>query len=119
MNCSKCGNPDRKIWPPSAEVPDFTDIASENWMSLARCSKCGVLWVGVPYEPYASFMYYVVWSKEEKEWREEIQKNEGAALHAWHKNQLKTFEGSLTSEDMQAIQAHRERSYGRDPYSEP
>ncbi|MBE0449036.1 MAG: hypothetical protein IBX64_13260 [Actinobacteria bacterium] len=106
------------IWPPSSEAPKFTDIDSANWMTLERCSKCGQLWAGVPYEPYASFMYYVAWPQEEREWKTQIQKDEGAALHSWHKSQLKTYSSTLTSQDLKAIEAHRERSYGRDPYSE-
>lgn len=118
MSCTKCGSPERKIWPPSGEAPKFTDVGSENWMTLVRCPKCGQLWAGVPYEPYASFMYYIAWCQEEQEWKNEIHKEEGTALHTWHKNQLKKYESTLTPNDLKAIEAHRERSYGRDPYSE-
>ncbi|MHC4063925.1 MAG: hypothetical protein ACYSUI_05420 [Planctomycetota bacterium] len=87
-------------------------------MLLCRCSSCGALWAGVPYEPYASFTYFVAWEGAEEEWRNAIGKEEGAALHAWHKEQLKVYEHTLTDHDRKAIKHHRERSVGRDPYTE-
>jgi len=118
MTCSECGFPERRIWPPSSATPHFVDVGAENWMVLSQCPECGTFWAGVPYEPHASFMYYVVWQESEDTWREKIEENEGLLLHTWHKIQLKKFEKTLTNSDLRSIEAHRERSYGRDPYSE-
>lgn len=118
MTCSTCGSPERKIWPPSSQVPKFKGLGSENWMSLVECPECCTLWAGVPYEPYASFVYYVKWVKSIEQWKFEIDHQGGSNLHAWHKEQLIKYKNTLNDKDMESIQYHRERSYGRDPYTE-
>lgn len=116
--CVTCGYPERKIWPPTGQAPKFKGMASKNWMSLVECPECGTLWVGVPYEPYASFIYYVPWDKSIEQWETEIALQDGSNLHAWHKEQLIKSKNTLSEKDLESIQHHRERSYGRDPYSE-
>jgi len=63
-------------------------------------------------------MYYVEWNKTKEEWESEIETQDGQILHAWHKAQLIKFKNTLNSKDVEAIEHHRNRSYGRDPYSE-
>lgn len=118
MTCKTCGNPERKIWPPVSQVPKFKGLGSENWMLLVECPECGNFWAGVPYEPYASFVYYVTWDKSIEQWKLEIGQKDGSNLHAWHKKQLLMYKNTLTDNDMESIQHHRERNYGRDPYTE-
>ena len=118
MSCSVCGKPERHIWPATSEGQKFDVIASENWMDLCRCASCGALWVGVGYEPYAMYIYFVTWERTEEEWHNEIATLKGASVHAWHKEQLKEHEHTLTDEDRKAIEHHRLRSSGRDPYFE-
>jgi len=118
MSCAICEFPERKVWPPLNCVPSFQDISSKNWMSLSECSSCQTLWVCVPYEPYASFPYYVVWSKNKSDWQQEIIEKDGAYLHEWHKQELIKHKGTLTIKDIAAIERHRIRSSGRDPYNE-
>jgi len=118
MNCTVCKSPRRKVWPPLSNLPPFDDVASKNWMSLSECSACETLWACVPYEPYASFPYYVVWVKTESEWQKEISENDGSYLHEWHKQELLKHKSTLTTEDIHAIEKHRARSSGRDPYNE-
>lgn len=93
-------------------------MASKNWLALASCRPCGSLWVGVPYEPYASFTYYVLWPKSEEAFENEAGIGGGRDLHAWHKDQLKQSKSTLTEADWNAIEHHRNRSYGRDPFSD-
>jgi len=95
MTCSVCGYPDRRIWPPSNDASKFNDIASENWMFLSSCTSCEALWCGVPYEPYASFTYYVLWERTKEEWFDEINSNDGVKLHDWHLNELNQHRHSL------------------------
>lgn len=118
MTCRICGYPERKIWPPTSQAPKFKRVASENWMSLVECVECGTLWTGVPYEPYASFIYYVPWDKSIGQWKIAIDLQDGSNLHTWHKGQLIKYSNTLSEKDLESIQNHRERSYGRDPYSE-
>ena len=118
MTCKNCEFPIRKVWPPLGNVPKFIDIDSQNWMSLSKCGSCKTLWVSVPYEPYASFKYSVVWNKNETQWKNEISKDEGKELHNWHKSELLKYRDTLSQQDIEAIQTHRERSSGRDPYNE-
>lgn len=116
MTCSQCGKPERHIWPPCNQAEKLTEIACEHWMSLSRCSSCDALWVGVPYEPYASFTYFVIWEKTEEQWQQAMAQLKGNALFAWHTQQLKAHEHTLTNDDREAIKHHQDRSGGRAPY---
>jgi hypothetical protein len=96
MKCSTCEAPKRQIWPPSSKAPSFNERGTENWMSLCTCPSCGALWAGVPYEPCASVLYFVPWTKTENEWLAEIRKSDGESLHKWHKQQLLNQRHTLT-----------------------
>lgn len=117
MPCSICESPLRKIWPPVSPYPELDDVDSCNWMSLSECKLCKTLWACVPYEPYASFKYSVVWGKSKAEWSREIRLNKGKNLHDWHNSQLLIYKDSLNQEDIIAIEKHRIRSSGHDPYT--
>ncbi|MBN1125392.1 MAG: hypothetical protein JXA82_10315 [Sedimentisphaerales bacterium] len=70
----------------------------------------------MPYEPYASYMYFVQWEKSSKEWHNVYSLDDGEELQKWHKKQLQTFKMTLTKDDWASIENHRQRSYGRTPF---
>jgi len=117
ISCDLCGYPSRRVWPPSSKCPKFQQVESKNWMTLAACPSCDVRWVGVGWEPYASFEYWVPWEHSDNQWNAEIDDGEGRRIHKWHHEQLKTNEDTLTAEDLADVAVHRARNYGRDPFN--
>ncbi|MCK5269207.1 MAG: hypothetical protein KAJ46_00425 [Sedimentisphaerales bacterium] len=116
MLCKICGSPERKMWPPSSRTPSFDTIKKGNWITLVECLECKSLWVGVPYEPYAVFVYFVRWEKTVADWQELHDADDGEQISEWHTKQLLALEPTLSEEDKKAVEWHRQRSYGRTPF---
>lgn len=113
--CERCGAPARPFWPPSTTQPAFEKRATQNWLTLSACAACGQLWVGVPYEPYASFVYQVSWDEPETSWSRLAEQDDGRPVVAWAEGRIKATWQQLGSEDRAAVEHHRARSYGRNP----
>jgi hypothetical protein len=114
-NCTNCGAPGRPFWPPSATPPSFEKRATRNWLTLSECSSCGQLWVGVPYEPYASFIYEVPWDDSAESWLKLAEQDDGKAAVKLAEARIKATWWQLGPEDLAAVEHHRQRSYGRNP----
>jgi hypothetical protein len=76
---------------------------------------CGQLWVGVPYEPYASSDYQVPWDDSETDWSRLAEQNDGRAVAEWAEGQIKATWRQLGPEDRAAIAHQGLRSHGRNP----
>jgi hypothetical protein len=113
--CERCGAPARPFWPPSTTQPAFEKRAIRNWFTLSACAVCGQLWVAVPYEPYASFVYQVPWDASETDWSRLAEQNDGRAVVGWAEGRAKATWRQLGPEDLAAVERHRQRSYGRNP----
>ena len=119
MHCLKCHAPDRKLWPPVEGVPEFRCVDVGEWISLASCLECEALWTVVPWEPYASFPYWVVWPTVATEWRLLHDIDAGRALHEWHESEVRRLVKSLANVELAAVEAHHLRSRGRSPLDRP
>ena len=116
MKCSKCGAPEREMWPPSSTQPDWVSIKVGNWIELVRCPDCKCIWCVVPHEPYASFPYAVLWKHSVREWELLHELDEAKTLHHWHIARLQELRSTATDQDESAIEWHQARSYGRTPF---
>jgi len=114
--CSDCQAPTKQLWVPSSSTPDFIVVHRGDWISLEQCASCKSFWVEVPYEPYASFPYRVLWTKSADEWKSIYAVDRGKTLHKWHSVRIRQLAHSLTREDKEAVEWHRVRSYGRTPF---
>jgi hypothetical protein len=70
----------------------------------------------VPYEPYESFPYLVLWRWDEAFWRHVHNTDNGATLNQWHRASLLGAWEKLTDEDRKAVERHKQRAYGTTPY---
>lgn len=113
--CASCGAPRRPFWPPSATPPAFEKRALVKWLTLSECSACGQLWVGVTYEPYASFIYQVRWDDSAANWSRLAEQSAGRPIVEWAVARIKSTWQQLDLEDQVAVKHHRRRSYGRNP----
>jgi hypothetical protein len=95
--------------------PAFERRGARNWLTLFKCAACGQLWVGVPYEPYASFLYQVLWNGSETDWSKQVEQDDGRAVVERAEGHIKATWRQLGPEDQAAIEHHRLRSYGRNP----
>jgi hypothetical protein len=100
---------------PLTAQPAFERLSGKNWLTLARCCACHQLWVGIPYEPYASFIYQVAWSDRADNWSALVERDEGKGVVDWAEAQIKATWQQLESADRAAIEQHRRRSFGRNP----
>jgi hypothetical protein len=73
----------------------------------------------VPWEPYGSFPYLVAWPFSKQDWLRLGVDDDGEMLHNWHHATLAESLSALTAEEITAVEAHRERSYGRSPLDRP
>jgi hypothetical protein len=113
--CERCGAPARPFWPPPTTQPTFEKRATRNWLTLSECPACVQLWVGVPYEPYASLLYQVPWNDSAENWLQLAEQNEGKAIVGLVEARVKATWRQLGPEDLAAVEHHRQRSYGRNP----
>jgi hypothetical protein len=113
--CASCGAPARPFWPPSTRQPVFEKRATQNWLTLSECATCGQLWTGVPYEPYASFIYLVPWYRSAADWLMLAEQDHGRSVVEWAESRIRATWQQLGSADQAAIEHHRQRSYGRNP----
>lgn len=88
---------------------------TRNWLTLSECPTCGQLWVGVPYEPYASFVYEVPWNDSAENWLKLAERDDGKAVVELVEARIKATWRQLGPEDLAAVEHHRQRSYGRNP----
>jgi len=110
MKCTQCQFPERKLWT-YASHPDFETIETGNWVILEKCSHCGQLWCKVPYEPYSSFPFWTAWQYTEEEWKRLNEIDNAMILHEWHANVIREELERLTKEDLEAVDAWRDRTY--------
>jgi hypothetical protein len=113
--CASCGAPARPFWPPSTTQPGFEKRVTQNWLTLSECPVCGHLWVGIPYEPYASFIYQVPWDRSEADWSRLAKQDGGRAVVDFADARIGATWRQLGPEDQAAIEHHRQRSFGRNP----
>lgn len=121
MNCTNCQSPERKLWVlfgPHPK-PTLTDAESGNWTWLQRCEQCGALWCLSRYEPYASFPYVVLWPSDRAAWRRVSVRDAGESLGRWHASMVREHLQCLPAAELAQVEAHRRRSYGRNPIDEP
>ena len=119
--CVNCEAPQRTLWVMFGlhRKPIVSEEANGNWISLERCDTCGSLWCASPYEPYASFSYLVAWSDSQEAWKRIHGLDEGKTLLAWHAYAIAAYWRSLPKEEQEEVEAHRKRSYGRNPIDDP
>lgn len=113
--CSFCRAPERQLWPPDSRQDGLQTEQRGDWMLLDRCPNCGWLWCRVPYEPYASFSYAVLWRHTDGDWQHVYDADDGETLHQWHKATVQRRAASLSAEDQAKLEHHRDRSGGRTP----
>ena len=107
------------MWPPSSAAPKWERVEVGNWIELLRCPGCDRLWCAVPYEPYGSFPYSVLWLRTIEEWRQLHEyDDEALTLHRWHQARVQMLRSRMNKQDKRAVAWHRERSYGRTPFDE-
>jgi hypothetical protein len=104
------------MWPPSSKQPEWVSIKIGNWIELVRCPGCEQSWCVVPHEPYASFLYAVLWQHSVQEWEQIHNLDEAQTLHRWHIARLQELRSSATEQDVKEIEWHQKRSYGRTPF---
>jgi hypothetical protein len=114
MTCAHCHYPSRSLWTFDAP-PEFEELAAKNYMGLCRCPKCAQLWCGVPYEPHASFWFWVAWPYSAEEWHTLIEREDGRLLGEWHEAAVVELHVSLPSKDRDVVEAWRRRAYGFTP----
>jgi hypothetical protein len=95
--------------------PRLEKRATRNWLTLSECATCGQLWVGIPYEPYASFIYEVPWNDSAENWLKLAEHDDGKAVMKLVEARVKSTWQQLGPEDLAAVEYHRQRSYGRNP----
>jgi hypothetical protein len=116
MNCSKCGAPEREMWTPSSNQPDWVSVKFGNWIKLGSCLDCDRMWCVVPHEPYASFPYAVLWQYSVNDWIKIHDLDEAKTLHTWHIARLQELRSTATDQDEKEIEWHQKRSFGRTPF---
>src|SRR5688572_25246692 len=121
MNCTNCQSPERKLWVlfGSHQQPTLTDTETGNWTWLQRCEQCGALWCLSRYEPHASFPYLVLWPHDSATWHRVSERDAGLSLGRWHASMVRQHWQSLPTAELDQVEAHRRRSYGRNPIDEP
>jgi hypothetical protein len=97
------------------DQPALQKLEARNWLILSECAVCRQLWVGVPYEPYASFIYQVAWQDSAANWSKLAERDDGKAVVEWAEAQIKATWQQLEPADRAAIEHHRQRSFGRNP----
>nr|WP_147664731.1 hypothetical protein [Candidatus Prometheoarchaeum syntrophicum]QEE17847.1 hypothetical protein DSAG12_03685 [Candidatus Prometheoarchaeum syntrophicum] len=121
MECNNCEAPKRKIYGPHKKRPnkDLEEADIGNWVMLLRCPKCEKLWVSVPYEPYASFEYLILWDFTKEDWRMIHDLDNASTIHEWHGQSVKDLWSTLPDNERESVLSHRKRSYGRNPIDIP
>ena len=121
VNCTNCQAPERGLWVSfgTHRQPKLTETERGNWTSLQLCEQCGALWCFVPYEPYASFPYLVRWPHDPITWRRVHDRDAGLTLSRWHSHMVRQHWQQLPPDELQQVEWHRQRSYGRNPIDEP
>ena len=114
-DCSVCGPATVDLRAPSADLPSLQNVDTGNWISLKRCRACNSLWVSAPYEPHASYIYLVRWRHNENDWRRIHDLDAGETLRKWHIASIRELWLTLDPAQKQAVEWHRERSFGRNP----
>lgn len=109
--CSTCQSHIRHLWGPNQQKLELRTIHDGYWISLQQCPECDTYWVYSPYEPYASFSYWVKWLGNSDSWETIHSHDNGATIRAWHKMEIRKHWRKLPATDQQAIEAHRRRSY--------
>jgi hypothetical protein len=117
MSCQICQAPGRRLWPPVSNVPQFEELRRGDWIALHRCLSCSALWVEVPHEPYGAYKYYALWPYDENDWQTVYSMDDGATLHHWHQDQINRLAVRLTGEDWKAVEYHKARSGGLEPFN--
>jgi hypothetical protein len=113
--CSLCHAPRESLWAPVWYQPKLETIRRGNWMELLACTVCGVKWLRVPWEPYASFPYMVRWDRSVEDWETLHKIDDGLTLHKWHQAMIVELFGTLDQAGAEAVRGHKHRSYGRGP----
>lgn len=116
MTCSACESPAREVWPPRPDIPWWDRVRVGNWISLESCRGCGSRWVVVCHEPYASFRYSVAWLHSDADFDLLHELDDATTLHQWHTIRIRAAADRQEGVDKEAVDQHRARSYGRNPY---
>lgn len=95
--------------------PALEKLEMRHWLTLSECSLCRQLWVAVPYEPYASFIYQIAWNDSAADWSWLAEQDDGNTMIKWAEAQIKATWQQLSPADQAAIEHHRLRSAGRNP----
>jgi hypothetical protein len=115
MECEYCESDRRKLWPAN-RAPKLEEVAAGNWQKLLKCSQCKALWVEVPYEPYASYKYVVLWPFGLEAWTKLDSYDKGYSIQRWHHQTVMEEGPKLAGKDQEAILAHQRRTSGLEPY---
>jgi hypothetical protein len=113
MNCALCQAPKRWVWPPVTSLPSLNRIDQRGWFTLWECSVCHTLWVSAHYEPYGSFTYLVLWVHTRDQWLRIVDLEDGRIISAWCDSEIRRAWPHMDSSDVEAVERHRKRSYGR------
>ncbi len=70
----------------------------------------------MPFEPYASFRYVVLWPFSKQDWELLCLNGHELTLYRWHQQQIQREGPKMSGLDAAAIHQHTVRSYGREPY---
>jgi hypothetical protein len=70
------------------------------------------MWTVVPYEPYASFPYWVRCHRSEQDWHRAHSLDDGHTLGRWHDSEVRRLVPTLSAADRAHVEAHRDRAYG-------
>ena len=117
--CATCEAPGRLIWPPSKRQPSLDPQVERGWLTLFCCPTCGSLWMGLPYEPYAAFLYLALWTYSADDWSTLDALDKGQTLIQWFEGQIRAAWKGLNERDRADIEHHSRRSYGRSPVDGP
>ena len=119
VTCATCEAPTRAIWPPSKRQPSLDSHLERGWLTLFRCPACGAFWMGLPYEPYAAFLYLARWAYSADDWSTLEALDKGNTLIQWFEGQIRAAWDGMNERDHADIEHHSRRSYGRSPIDEP